>query len=203
MRDTELPIADAFYSKLKNCNVLDTDFNMYNCLFKKGISSSVALKKLGLMSPPPGKEQNYQDLREIWRRNHMETFQDFLKWYNNKDVVPTLEALQKLMQFYHQKRIDMLKLGFTLPDLANRILHSSTSLKFFPFNQEDQRFDDYIREWLTGGPSIIFTRYAKVGSWRIKNSSNMCKTIVGIDASQLYPFSMMKDMPAGVYTKWE
>ena len=25
----------------------------------------------------------------------METFQDFLKWYNNKDVVPTLEALQK------------------------------------------------------------------------------------------------------------
>ena len=31
----------------------------------------------------------------------------------------------------------------------------------------------------------------------------MCKTIVGIDASQLYPFSMMKDMPTGVYTKWE
>ena len=108
-----------------------------------------------------------------------------------------------MMQFYHQKGIDMLKLGFTLPNLANRILHSSTSLKFFPFNQEDQSFDDYIREWLTGGPSIIFTRYAKVGSSRIKNSSNMCKTIVGIDASQLYPFSMMKDMPTGVYTKWE
>ena len=31
----------------------------------------------------------------------------------------------------------------------------------------------------------------------------MCKTIVGIDASQLYPFSVMKDMPTGVYTKWE
>ena len=93
LRHTELPIADAFYSKLKNCNVLETDFNMYNCLLKKGISSGVALKKLGLMSPPQGKEQNYQDLREIWRRNHMETFQGFLKWYNNKDVVPTLEAL--------------------------------------------------------------------------------------------------------------
>ena len=188
MRHTELPIADAFYSKLKNFNVLDTDFNMYNCLLKKGISSSGALKKLGLMSPPQGKEQNYQILRKIWRRNHMETFQVFLKWYNNKEVVPTLEALQKMMQICHQKRIDMMKLGFTLPNLANRILHSSTSMKFFPFNQEDRSFDDYIREWLTGGPSIIFRRYAKIGTSRIKNSSNMCKTIVGIDASQLYPF---------------
>ena len=203
LRHTELPIPDAFYSKLKNCNVLETDFNMYNCLPKKGTSSSVALKKLGLTSPPKGKEQNYQDLRELWKRNHMETFQDFLKWYNKKDVVPTLETFQKMMQFYHQKRIDMLKLGFTSPNLANRILHSSNSLKFFPFNQEDKSFDDYIREWLTGGLSIIFTRCAKVGSSRIKNRSIMCKTIVGIDASQLYPFSMMKDMPTGVYTKRE
>ena len=31
----------------------------------------------------------------------------------------------------------------------------------------------------------------------------MRETIVGIDASQLDPFSMMKDMPTGVYTKWE
>ena len=56
----------------------------------------------------------------------METFQDFPKWYNNKDVVPTLEALQEILQFYHQEGIDMFKLGFTLPNLANRILHSST-----------------------------------------------------------------------------
>ena len=85
---------------------------MYICLPKKRTSSSVALKKDGLMSPPQGKEQNYQDLREVWKRNHMETFQDFLKCYNNKDVVSTSEALQKMMQFYHQKGIDMLKLGF-------------------------------------------------------------------------------------------
>ena len=31
----------------------------------------------------------------------------------------------------------------------------------------------------------------------------MCKTIAVINASHLYPFSMMKDMPTGVYTKWE
>ena len=31
----------------------------------------------------------------------------------------------------------------------------------------------------------------------------MCNTIVGVDASQLYPLSMIKDMSEGVYTKWE
>ena len=45
----------------------------------------------------------------------MTVFKDILKWYNNKDVVPTLEAMQKTIQFYHNKRIDMLKLRCTLP----------------------------------------------------------------------------------------
>ena len=46
-------------------------------------------------------------------------FKDFLRWYNNKDVVPTLEAMQKMLAYYHKKGIDMLKLGCTLPNLAN------------------------------------------------------------------------------------
>ena len=28
-------------------------------------------------------------------------------WYNNKDVVPTLEALHQKIEFYHQKEVDM------------------------------------------------------------------------------------------------
>ena len=48
-------------------------------------------------------------------------FKDFLKWYNNKDVVPTLKAMQKMIQFYHNKGIDMFKLGCTLPNLANYV----------------------------------------------------------------------------------
>ena len=58
LRHTELRIADAFYSKLKNCNLLETDFNMYNCLLKRGITRNFVLKKLGLTSPPQGREQN-------------------------------------------------------------------------------------------------------------------------------------------------
>ena len=40
----------------------------------------------------------------------MNSFKDFWRWYNNKDVVPTLEAMQKLIVFYHDKDIDMLNL---------------------------------------------------------------------------------------------
>ena len=37
----------------------------------------------------------------------------------------------------------------------------------------------------------------------IRKSSNLCKSIVGIDASQLYPYSMCQPMPTGLYTRWE
>ena len=60
-------------------------------------------------------------------------FKDFLKSYKNKDVVPTLEAMQKMIQIYYNKGIDMVKLGCTLPNLANICLHKSTNYKFIPF----------------------------------------------------------------------
>ena len=62
----------------------------------------------------------------------------FLRWYNNKDVVPTLEAMQKMLAFYHKKEIEMLKLGCTLPNLAIICLHKSTSAKFYPFTESDK-----------------------------------------------------------------
>ena len=56
---------------------------------------------------------------------------------------------------------------------------------------------------MTGGPSIVFTRKAIVDQTYIRNTENICKSIVGIDASQLYSFSMCQEMPTGLYTRWE
>ena len=94
----------------------------------------------------------------------------------------------KKVKSYHDRNVDMLKSGLLLPNLANKILHSSTSTKFFPFTKSDAHYDTFLRSWLTGGPSIIFTRYVKVGATFIGNTENCCKANVGIDASQLYPF---------------
>ena len=117
----------------------------------------------------------------------MTSIKEFLRWYNNKDVVPTLEAIQKIIAFYHDEDIDMLKLGCTLPKLANICLQKSTDAKFYPFTEGDKDILEKIREDVVGGRSIVFTRKAVVDETFIRKSTNFCKFIVGIDASQLYP----------------
>jgi len=39
----------------------------------------------------------------------MRTFADWLCYYNNVDVAPGLEALEKMKTFYSEKGIDILK----------------------------------------------------------------------------------------------
>ena len=174
------------------------EFTDFTKLLNSGLSQQEALIKLRLKEVPPSGVDNYNYLKVIWEEEQMSTFRDFVKWYNNKDVVPTLEAMQKMMEFYHNKGIDLLKLGCTLPNLANICLHQSTNHKFVPFVESDKDLHDKIREDMTGGPSIVFTRKAVVDQTFIRNSENICKSIVGIDASQLYPFSMCQEMPTGI-----
>ena len=111
--------------------------------------------------------------------------------------------MQKMLAFYHKKGIDMLKLGCTLPNLANNCLHKSTSTEFYPFTETDKDLLQKIREDMVGGPSIVFTREAAVDQTFIRNSRNICISIVGIDASQIYPYSMCQPMPTGLYTRCE
>ena len=68
----------------------------------------------------------------------MNSFKDFLRWYNNKDVVPTLEAMQIMIAFYHDKDIDVLNFGCILPNMANICLHKSVDVKFYPFREGDK-----------------------------------------------------------------
>ena len=156
-----------------------------------------------LRKPPPSGEENYHFLLDIWNHENMCTFKDFLRWYNNKDVVPTLEVMQKKLVFFHKKGIDILKLGCTLPNLLKFCLHKSTSANFHPFTETDKDLLQNIREDMAGGPSIVFTRKAVVHETFKRNSGNICRSIVGIDASHLYPYSKCQPMPTGLYTRWE
>ena len=137
------------------------------------------LSKKKLSEPPPSGEQNYQYLLDILNHENMSTFKDFLRWYNNKDVVPTLEAMQKMLAFYHKEGIDMWKLGCRLPDFANICLHKSTSAKFYPFFETDKDLLQKIREDMVGGFSIVFTREVVVDETFIRDSGIICKSIVG------------------------
>ena len=90
-----------------------------------------------------------------------------------------------MIEFYHNKGNDMLELGCTLPNLANYCLHKSTDSKFYPFRESDKDLLEKIREDMVRGPSIVLTRKAVVDETFIRKSSNLFKSNVGIDASQL------------------
>ena len=203
MNNKELPPSDSFFSIQRKSNPLEKDYNDFENFVNSGLTTEQAVAKLRMDRILPTGAENYSYLQSVWESNNMQNFSDFLKWYNNKDVVPTPEAMQKMTEFYHNKGIDMLKLGCTLPNLANICLPKSTDSKFFPFTESDKDLLEKIREDMVGGPSIVFTRQALVDETFLRKSSNLCKSIVGIDASQLYPYSMCQPMPTGLYTRWE
>ena len=199
----DFPPYDSFFSILRNSNPLENDYNDFQNLINSGLTKEQAVAKSRMDRIPPTGAENYSYLQSVWENNNMQFFSDFVNWYNNKDVVPTLEAMQKMIEFYHNKGIDMLKLGCTLPKLANICSHNSTGSKFYPFTESDKDLLKMIQKDMVGGPSIVFTRKAVVDETFIRNSSNLCKAIVGIDAGHLYPYSMCQSMPTGLYTRWE
>lgn len=199
-----LPPIESFYSRLRCVNVLAEDYFQMEKLTSHGKSVEEAMLILKLQKAPLTAEENYRYLQTIWLEEKMQSMLDFLRWYNNKDVVPTREAMERMLNFYHSRDVDLMKVGYTLPSIANRMLHKSTSLKFHPFAQKDEDLAIKIRSNVVGGPSIVFTRYAKACETIIRhNGSETCKTIVGVDASQLYPYSMTQKMPTGPYTRWD
>ena len=202
MNNSELPPYDAFFSKLRNLNPLEKDHSDFQKLISCGLKTGEALSKMKLSKSPPSGESNCTFLHGIWNHENMCSFKDFLRRYNNKDVVPTLEAMKKKF-FYHKKRFDMLKLGCTVPSLVNICLHKSTSANFYPFTKTDKDLLQKNLENMVSGPSIVFRRKTVVNETFIRKSGIICKSVVGIDTSQLYPFSMCQPRRTGLYTRWE
>ena len=95
----------------------------------------------------------------------------------------------------------MLKFGCTLRNLVNICLHSSTKAKCYPFTGSDKDLLSKVREDMAGGPSIVFTHQAVIDETQIRKSTNVCRSIVGIDVSQLYPYSVCQPMRTGLYTR--
>ena len=196
----ELSPYDAFYRKLRSCNLLRGEHTDYINLLKSGLTTEQAVNKLKLPKPPPTGNENYQYLQQSWKHEQMISLKNFLRCYKNKDIEPISEAMQQVIAFSHDKTIDMLKLGCTLPNLANICLHKSTDAKLYPITEGDKNLLENIREGKVGGPSIVFTRKAIVDETFIRKPTNLCKSVVGNDASQLYSYSMCQPTPTKPYT---
>ena len=60
MQNTELPPYDAFYSKLRNCNPLETKYMDYVNVLRSVVTQKQAVIKLKLLKPPRTGIENYQ-----------------------------------------------------------------------------------------------------------------------------------------------
>ena len=48
----------------------------------------------------------------------METLKDFFIWYNNDDVLPFLEAIHNMSDYFKVRSLDLFKDAISLPGLA-------------------------------------------------------------------------------------
>ena len=186
MQNAELLSCDAFHSKHRSCNPREAKYNGYVNVLKKGMTTQQAVVILKLSKPLPTRVENNQYMQQKWKHQEMSSFKVLLRCYNKEDAVLTLEAMQKVIAFYHDIDNDMLKLGCKLPHLASICPHKSTDAKIYPFTEVDKDLVERTRENVVGGLSINFTRRgAVVDEVFIRKFTNLCKLIVGIDASQL------------------
>ena len=124
---------ETFISKLRTNKPLKIDYSDYQSLLDGGLTSDKTSSKLKLKQSLARGQENYHFFTSVWRQKNMRIFKDFLRWYNNnKDVVPTPAAMQKMVDFSHNKGTDMLKLGCTLPNPASICLQKSTTATFHP-----------------------------------------------------------------------
>ena len=153
-------------------------------------------------------DEDYASCQEAWHDNAMTTLRDFLVWYNNRDVVQFLQAIDRQFAFYQQCGIDMFKQGISVPGLTLLYLFNDLPEKtyFTIFNDKNKDLHHLVKDHVVGGASLIFHRYHEKGVTTLRQNeygeaARPYRSIVGYDANALYLWSLMKDMPMGWYTR--
>jgi len=143
----------------------------------------------------------YARCQRRFKEKGMSTFADWLRDYNDLEVAPDLEALEKMRIFYTEKGIDMLKDAVSLPGVSMHYLLRGAVERGAELYAPSKEEYEMLKGAVVGGPSLVFTRYHEVGKMRIRSHQvkepRLCKTILGYDANALYLSTMLRDMPCG------
>ena len=150
--------------------------------------------------------KEYDDCHRIFKERGMQTFGDWLEYYNNLDVAPFLEALQKMKEFYTSLGIDIFKDAVSLPGVSEKYILRKTLQPRWGYKPPELYSPNkeayaMLKAAVVGGPSLVFTRKHVAGETRIRShqyeDARVCRRILGYDANSLYPSTMMKEMPCG------
>ena len=158
---------------------------------------------------------------EIWEKQGMKTLKDLLIWYNNRDVVPFVEAVKKMVNIWKLEGIDMFRDAIGIPGLVKREMFNDLPGKvkqycveknlpvpnekdifFCLFGEEEKEIYHDLRSNIVGGPSLVFNRYHEANITYIRNGKKLCKSVKGFDANALYLWALSQLMPTGECNKY-
>ena len=98
-------------------------------------------------------EIEYQAVVRKWREENWTSLRELLIYYNNLDVGPFVEAVEKCVIFYQSKGLDLFKQSFSVSGITKRYLFSQTPSDCF-FSLIDKKNSDLhqlMMDQLVGG----------------------------------------------------
>ena len=147
------------------------------------------------------KLSEWRACKRVFKERNMQMFADWLHYYNNLDVAPGLEALERMRAFYTEKGIDILKDAVSIPEASLHYLLRGAVERGAEFYSPGKEAYEMLKGAAVGGPSLVFTRYHEVGVTKIRSHQTaeprLCQRILGCDANALYLSTMLEEMPCG------
>ena len=67
-------------------------------------------------------EKEWQICDDIWKREGMSTFGDYVRYYNNHDVIGLVEVVEKMIAVEIENGLDIFKNSISLPGLTQQYL---------------------------------------------------------------------------------
>ena len=113
------------------------------------------------------KLSEFMECKKIFKEKGMQTFADWLCYYNNLDVAPGLEALDKMKVFY-KEGIDILKDTVSLPGVSLHYLLRGTIDRGAELWTPCKEAYEMLKGAMVGGPSIVFKCFHEAGVTQIR-----------------------------------
>ena len=143
----------------------------------------------------------WEGCQRLFKEKGMRTFADWLRFYNNLDVAPGLEALERMRSFYTEKGIDILKDAVSIPGVSLHYLLRGAVERGSELYRPGKEAYEMLKGAVVGGPSLVFTQYHEVGVTKIRSHQTaeprLRQRILGYDANALYLSTMLEEMPCG------
>ena len=96
--------------------------------------------------------EEWEGCQRLFKEKGMRTFKDWLRYYNNHDVEPGLEALEKMKSFYTERGIDILKDAVSLPGVSLHYLLRGAIERGADLYSPGREVYEMLKGAVVGGP---------------------------------------------------